>query len=254
MKKLFNLIALVTALMVSTIFQTVDAQMLDTVSKTIETQKVDTLEVSNLYTTYIQFPMDLKGVNYSDDENIRCALPLNSKKFIRICANKPFTRTSNLAILDAQGNLHTFYIKYKEEPETIHYYKPYVIDKKEIQKIKKKQLNYWTSIDEKDYVKYLPGIQKRTNIDTLKVSTLYATYLRFAHKAIDLECSDAKNFSIAIMPGSDNNIVHLRAKETFTRKSNISIIDSENILHTYVIVHDEHPTKTYYDDAEDNKN
>lgn len=249
MKKIFNLIALVTALMVSTIFQTVDAQMLDTVSKTIETQKVDTLEVSNLYTTYIQFPMDLKGGNHSDDENIRCALCLNSKKFIRICANKPFTRTSNLAILDAQGNLHTFYIKYKEEPETFHYYKPYVI----IQKIKKKRLN-WTSIDEEDYVKYLPGIQKKANNDTLKVSTLYTTYLRFAHEAKEIQCSDPKNFSIAIMPGSDNNIVHLRAKETFTRKSNISIIDSEDILHTYVIVHDEHPTKTYYDDAEDNKN
>lgn len=253
MKKLFNLIALVTALMVSTIFQTVDAQILDTVSKTIETQKVDTLEVSNLYTTYIQFPMELKGVNPSDDENIRCAISLNSKKFIGICANKPFTRTSNLAILDAQDNLHSFYIKYKEEPETIHYYKPYEIDKKEIQKIKKKRLN-WTSLDEAGCVKYLPGIQKKANNDTLKVSTLYATYLRFAHPAKEISCSDPKNFSIAIMPGSDNNIVHLRAKETFTRKSNISIIDSENILHTYVIVHDEHPTKTYYDDAENNKN
>lgn len=253
MKKLFNLIALVITLMVSTISQTVDAQIIDTVSKTIETQKVDTLEVSNLYTTYIQFPMDLKGINHSDDENIRCGVCLNRKKFIRICANKPFTRTSNLAILDTQGNLHTFYIKYKEEPETFHYYKPYVIDEKEIQKIKKKRLN-WTSINEAGCVKYLPGIQKKTNIDTLKVSTLYATYLRFAHQAEEIECSDLKNFSIAIMPGSDNHIVHLRAKETFTRKLNISIIDSEDILHTYVIVHDEHPTKTYYDDAEDNKN
>lgn len=89
--------------------------------RTASAQKIDTLEVSTLYTTYIRFPMELLTAERSDSENIIGEIVQESKNIVRLRATKPFTRTSNLTVIDSKGYLHTCYIKYREHPATTYY-------------------------------------------------------------------------------------------------------------------------------------
>lgn len=84
-------------------------------------QKIDTLQVSTLYTTYIRFPMELLTAERSDSENTIGEIVPESKNIVRLRAVKPFTRTSNLTVIDSKGYLHTYYIKYCEHPATTYY-------------------------------------------------------------------------------------------------------------------------------------
>ena len=83
--------------------------------------QIDTLEISTLYTTYVRFPIELLTAERSDSENIDGEIVPESKNIIRMRAIKPFSRTSNLTVIDSKGYLHTYYIKYCEHPATTYY-------------------------------------------------------------------------------------------------------------------------------------
>ena len=86
----------------------------------------------------------------------------------------------------------------------------------------------------------------RAQKDTIEVSTLYTTYIRFPIELLTAERSDVENTIGEIVPES-KNIVRLRATRAFTRTSNLTVIDSKGYLHTYYIKYREHPERTYYD-------
>lgn len=83
--------------------------------------KKDTIEVTTLYTTYIRFPIELLTAERSDNENIMGEIVPESKNIVRLRASRPFTRTSNITVIDSKGFLHTYYIKYCEHPATTYY-------------------------------------------------------------------------------------------------------------------------------------
>lgn len=89
--------------------------------RTASAQKIDTLEVSTLYTTYIRFPKELLTAERSDSKNIIGEIVQESKNIVRLRATKPFTRMSNLTVIDSKGYLYTCYIKYCENPATTYY-------------------------------------------------------------------------------------------------------------------------------------
>lgn len=89
-------------------------------------------------------------------------------------------------------------------------------------------------------------LSARAQRDTIEVSTLYTTYIRFPIELLTAERSDNENTIGEIVPES-KNIIRLRATRPFSRTSNITAIDSKGYLHTYYIKYVEHPTKTYYD-------
>lgn len=86
----------------------------------------------------------------------------------------------------------------------------------------------------------------RAQRDTIEVSVLYTTYIRFPIELLTAERSDEQNIMGEIVPES-KNIIRLRAAQPFRRTSNITVIDSKGYLHTYYIRYCDHPAKTYYD-------
>lgn len=81
----------------------------------------DTLEISTLYTTYIRFPIEVLTAERSDSENVIGEIVQESKNLVRLRATRPFTRTSNVTVIDSKGFLHTYYIKYTEHPKQTYY-------------------------------------------------------------------------------------------------------------------------------------
>lgn len=84
-------------------------------------QQIDTIEVSDLYTTYIRYPIELVAAERSDMENIIGEIVPQSPNMVRLRANGEFDRTSNLSVIDSRGYFHTFYIKFNRYPATTYY-------------------------------------------------------------------------------------------------------------------------------------
>lgn len=88
---------------------------------TSRAQQIDTIEVSDLFTTYIRYPIELVTAERSDMQNIMGEIVPESRNMVRLRAIGPFDRTSNLSVIDSRGYLHTCYIKYNQHPITTYY-------------------------------------------------------------------------------------------------------------------------------------
>lgn len=84
-------------------------------------QQIDTIEVSELFTTYIRYPIELVTAERSDMENIMGEIVPQSPNMVRLRATCAFTRTSNLTVIDSRGYLHTCYLRYNQHPVTTYY-------------------------------------------------------------------------------------------------------------------------------------
>ena len=82
--------------------------------------------------------------------------------------------------------------------------------------------------------------------DTLEVSHLFTTYIRFPIELITAQRSDMENTIGEIVPES-KDLVRLQARQPFDRLSNLTVIDSKGFLYTFYIKYSENPTRTYYD-------
>lgn len=79
-------------------------------------EKIETIEISELYTTHVVFAAEVIYVDRSNPLDVKAQVIDQNRNMIRLRASRPFSGTSSLSILESNGNLHTFYVAYKERP------------------------------------------------------------------------------------------------------------------------------------------
>lgn len=80
----------------------------------------DTVEVSNMATTHIVFPSELKYVDISNKALVARIVD-NGKNILAMKARAPFQFITTISVLESNGRLHTFYVRYNENPKELIY-------------------------------------------------------------------------------------------------------------------------------------
>lgn len=80
----------------------------------------DTVEVSNMATTHIVFPSELKYVDISNKALVARIVD-NGKNILAMKARAPFHFITTISVLESNGRLHTFYVRYNENPKELIY-------------------------------------------------------------------------------------------------------------------------------------
>ena len=83
-------------------------------------------------------------------------------------------------------------------------------------------------------------------IDTLRLSTLYTTHVIFPTELIYADLSNSRIVAAKIVE-QNRNMLAIKAREPFTTTTSVSALESNGNMHTFVIVHDEHPSELVID-------
>ena len=83
------------------------------------------------------------------------------------------------------------------------------------------------------------GIATASSIDTVYISTMSTTHIRFSSELKYVDLSN-KVLSARIVEGS-KDIVAVKAKEVFDFTTTMSCLEADGRLHTYVVAYDESP-------------
>lgn len=75
-----------------------------------------TIEIGMLVTTHIVFTSDLSYVDISSPDKIVAKVVDASKNMLAIKAKEEFAFTTTISALEANGTLHTFYVRYNADP------------------------------------------------------------------------------------------------------------------------------------------
>lgn len=75
-----------------------------------------TIEIGQQVTTHILFASDLTYVDISTPENIAAKVVDASKNMLAIKARKEFDYQTTVSALEANGTMHTFYVRYNASP------------------------------------------------------------------------------------------------------------------------------------------
>lgn len=82
--------------------------------------QVDTIRISNLATTHIRFSSEIKYVDLSSRVLVAKIVD-GSRDILALKAREPFNFTTTLSCLEANGQMHTFFVKYCEAPSELVY-------------------------------------------------------------------------------------------------------------------------------------
>lgn len=79
-------------------------------------QETRTIEIGMLSTTHVLFTSDLTYVDISSQDVIAAKVVDASKNMLAIKARKEFAFTTTVSALEANGTMHTFYVRYNSTP------------------------------------------------------------------------------------------------------------------------------------------
>lgn len=82
-------------------------------------QAMRTIEIGMLSTTHVLFTTDLTYVDISSSEVIAAKVVDASKNMLAIKAKKEFAYTTTISALEANGTMHTFYVRYNSTPANL---------------------------------------------------------------------------------------------------------------------------------------
>lgn len=82
-------------------------------------QEMRTIEIGMLSTTHVLFTSDLTYVDISSQEVIAAKVVDASKNMLAIKARKEFAFTTTISALEANGTMHTFYVRYNANPSAL---------------------------------------------------------------------------------------------------------------------------------------
>lgn len=80
-------------------------------------QQFRTVEVSQMYTIHLVFSSDVKYVDIPAREYISGRIVTESQNMVAINVLKPFDFTTTISVLEVDGTMQTFKLKYCENPE-----------------------------------------------------------------------------------------------------------------------------------------
>lgn len=78
-----------------------------------------TIEIGTLSTTHVLFTSDLTYVDVSSPEVIAAKVVEASKNMLALKARKDFDYTTTISALEANGTMHTFYVRYNASPNEL---------------------------------------------------------------------------------------------------------------------------------------
>lgn len=79
-------------------------------------QEIRTIEIGMLTTTHVVFATDLTYVDISTTDAIAAKVVDASKNMLAIKAKKEFAFNTTVSALEANGTMHTFYVRYNSSP------------------------------------------------------------------------------------------------------------------------------------------
>ena len=82
-------------------------------------QEMRTIEIGMLSTTHVLFTSDLTYVDISSQDVIAAKVVDASKNMLAIKARKEFAFTTTVSALEANGTMHTFYVRYNPDPSAL---------------------------------------------------------------------------------------------------------------------------------------
>lgn len=82
-------------------------------------QKMMTVEIGQLSVTHILFTSDLTYVNIASPNVIRAKVVESSKNMLAIQAVAEFAFQTTISALEANGTMHTFYVRYNSSPTVL---------------------------------------------------------------------------------------------------------------------------------------
>lgn len=92
------------------------AAALFTVVESRAQQGMPTIEIGTLSVTHILFTSDLTYVNLASPNIIRAKVVESSKNMLAVQAVSEFNFTTTISALEANGTMHTFYVRYNPSP------------------------------------------------------------------------------------------------------------------------------------------
>lgn len=106
MKKILTILSALCALAVS-------------LPATAQQQGLRTIEIGMLSTTHVLFTSDLTYVDISSPQFIQAKVVNASKNMLAIKAKAEFAFQTTISALEANGTMHTFYVRYNSTPSTL---------------------------------------------------------------------------------------------------------------------------------------
>jgi len=82
-------------------------------------QQIRTVEVSQMCTVHLVFSSDVKYVDIPAREHVSAKIIPESKNMVALNVLKPFDFATTISVLESDGVMQTFRLKYAENPETM---------------------------------------------------------------------------------------------------------------------------------------
>lgn len=81
--------------------------------------EIEVIEIGDLSTTHILFTSDLTYVDISSPTMVAARVVEASKNMLAIKARQPFDFATTVSALEANGTMHTFYVRYAQSPSRL---------------------------------------------------------------------------------------------------------------------------------------
>lgn len=95
------------------------AALLSGVAARAQQQEIVTVEIGQLSVTHILFTSDLTYVNVASPTVIRAKVVESSKNMLALQALSEFAYQTTISALEANGTMHTFYVRYNSSPKAL---------------------------------------------------------------------------------------------------------------------------------------
>ena len=174
----------------------------------------EVVDVSDIYTTHFQFSTDLIYANSSNTDDIISSIVEDNRNILAVIAREPFEGTSSISAMESNGTLHTYILRYAREPEVL-------------------------IIDEKNG-------QRRTERDTIVLSTRYTTHLIYSKEVVYADLSQIDTV-IGRKVNESPNTLALKARRPFSVTSSLTTKELDGDLNSYILDYAEVPAQLNYD-------
>ena len=81
--------------------------------------QTDTLWISTSYTTHIIFATDVTYADLSNNRIVAAKIVEQNRNILAVKARCPFDESTSISALEANGTMHTFIVRYDENPKTL---------------------------------------------------------------------------------------------------------------------------------------
>ncbi|MBO5017156.1 MAG: DUF4138 domain-containing protein [Bacteroidaceae bacterium] len=81
--------------------------------------QTDTLWISSSYTTHIIFATDVTYADLSNNRIVAAKIVEQNRNILAVKARCPFEESTSISALEANGTMHTYIVRYDEDPKTL---------------------------------------------------------------------------------------------------------------------------------------